>query len=358
MENCLGYSIEDASGWSADEWNRLACSALSLAGDKMIARHNHFKNVNFGISVTGDSAHVAHNTIENFSGDGIRGIGDYGTFEYNIIKNCYDVNSNHDDGFQSWSIGEDGKVGTGVVKGIVLRANTIINYEDINQPHRGTLQGIGCFDGMFEDWVIENNVIMVDHWHGITLAGAINCRIVNNTVVDLNSERPGPPWIKIGNHKNGTKSSGCLIRNNLSTSISKNDDVTIDNNIIVDDYDAFFVDYAKKDLRLKEGCIAIDSGSAESAPNTDLSNASRHGRIDVGAYEFVDISGVFPKTSRTTDKNYTGKAHIFDLRGRLIEIIDGGVDTKNLIRQSSLGGNVYIVHYPLLKHNGKKMIMK
>ena len=52
------------------------------------------------------------------------------------------------------------------------------------QPHRGALQGIGCFDGMFVDWIIENNVIIVDHYHGITLGGARGCRIVNNTVID------------------------------------------------------------------------------------------------------------------------------------------------------------------------------
>ena len=60
----------------------------------------------------------------------------------------------------------------GEVVGLVLRGNTIINYEDPDQPHRGTLQGIGCFDGMFVDWIIENNVIIVDHYHGITLSGA------------------------------------------------------------------------------------------------------------------------------------------------------------------------------------------
>ena len=147
--------------------------------------------MNFGISVTGASNVVERNVIENFSGDGLRGLGDYGVFEFNTVKNCYDVNANHDDGFQSWSVGPGG-VGTGVVRGIVLRGNRILNYEDPNQPHRGTLQGIGCFDGFFEDWIIENNEILTDHWHGITLSGARNCRIVNNTVVDLNTTSPGP----------------------------------------------------------------------------------------------------------------------------------------------------------------------
>ena len=67
------------------------------------------------------------------------------------------------------------------------------NYEDPNQPFRGTLQGLGCFDGFYIDWVIENNLVVTDHWHGISLCGAVNCRIVNNTVVDANDVSPGPP---------------------------------------------------------------------------------------------------------------------------------------------------------------------
>ncbi|UCD52697.1 MAG: hypothetical protein JSW27_08675, partial [Phycisphaerales bacterium] len=138
------------------------------------------------------------------------------TFEYNTVKNCYNVNANHDDGFQSWSVGPGG-VGTGEVVGVVLRGNTIINYEDPNQPHRGALQGIGCFDGTFVDWVVENNVVITDHWHGITLGGARGCLVINNTVLDRNEQRPGPPWICIDRHKNGTAPVDCVVRNNLAT---------------------------------------------------------------------------------------------------------------------------------------------
>jgi hypothetical protein len=176
---CTAYTVMDASAWSLNDWDTKSCNAMSLPGKKMKASGNHFKNVNFGISVSGDSCLVEYNTVENFAGDGLRGLGDYDIFQYNVIKNCYDVNANHDDGFQSWSVGDNG-VGTGVVKGMILRGNTIINYEDPNQPFRGTLQGIGCFDGMFEDWRVENNVVITDHWHGITLSGSKNCVIINN----------------------------------------------------------------------------------------------------------------------------------------------------------------------------------
>jgi hypothetical protein len=41
-----------------------------------------------------------------------------------------------------------GGVGTGVVRDVVLRGNTIINFENPDQPMKSALQGIGLFDGM------------------------------------------------------------------------------------------------------------------------------------------------------------------------------------------------------------------
>jgi parallel beta-helix repeat protein len=170
---------------------------------------------------------------------------------------------------------------------VVLRGNTIINYEDPQQPHRGTLQGIGCFDGMFVDWVVENNVVITDHYHGITLSGARNCRIINNTVIDRRDGRPGPPWIRIGNHKNGTPSTGCVVRNNLASSLNVVDGAKVDHNLIVKNPKALFADVAAFDLRLRSDSEAIDAGSPEKAPSRDAAGVSRpQGEgIDIGAYE-------------------------------------------------------------------------
>jgi hypothetical protein len=295
IEHCEIYTIRDSSPWTAADWDAKACNGISISGPNNRVSANRLLNVNFGISVTGASNVVERSVIENFSGDGMRGLGDYGVFEFNTVKNCYDVNANHDDGFQSWSVGPGG-VGTGVVRGIILRGNRILNYEDASQPHRRTLQGIGCFDGFFEDWIIENNEILTDHWHGITLSGARNCRIVNNTVVDLNTASPGPPWIRIGQHKDGTASSGNIIRNNLATDYSVDAGAAVqDHNLEIRDYPLYFRDYEQGDLHLRAGSPAIDAGSAESAPAADAAGVARPldgdgdgaARWDVGAHEFV-----------------------------------------------------------------------
>ncbi len=291
VEGCTLRSTEDATAWSAAQWNELSSSGIEADGTRITVRGNRLKNVNSGITVGASHALVERNMVENFAGDGLRGLGDHSVFQYNVVKNCYDVNDNHDDGFQSWSHGPKG-VGSGQVVGMVLRGNTIINYEDPNQPHRGTLQGIGCFDGMFVDWIVENNVVLVDHYHGITLGGARGCRIVNNTVIDPNDQRPGPAAVRIGKHKNGTPSSGCTIRNNLASAIhvSEGKDIEVDHNLIARDPQSWFVDFAAGDLRLKKGSPAVDAGSRQTAPETDRLGTARPqgGGVDVGAYELQD----------------------------------------------------------------------
>lgn len=289
VEDCVLQSASDTSAWSATDWNERSCSGISADGPRIVVRRNRLKNVNSGISLSGPHGLVERNVVENFAGDGLRGLGDHCVFQYNLIKNCYDVNDNHDDGFQSWSYGPDG-VGTSEVIGMVLRGNTIINFDDPNQPHRGPLQGIGCFDGMFVDWIVENNVIVVDHWHGITLMGARGCRIVNNTVIDPNTEEPGPAGITISSHKKKIPSTGCVVRNNLTTSLTKGGagDMVLDHNVIVDDPVSFFVDPANGNLQLKEGSPAIDAGSPELAPEMDIAETPRSqgSAVDVGAYEY------------------------------------------------------------------------
>lgn len=290
VDHCTLHSVADASSWGADEWINLASDGIHVGGDRVSVHDCSVRNVRFGIGVDGADARIRRNVIDGFSADGLRGLGDGGVFEYNTVKNDYigdELDENHDDGFQSWSIGSDGEVGTGAVTGVTLRGNLFINAENPANPLRGTLQGIGCFDGLFVDWVVENNVVITDHWHGISFYGMRDSRIVNNTVIDLADGQPGPPWIGVFPHKDGRHSQNIVVRNNLATDYTlSGDGIVDDHNLVITDAAALFV-APPFDLHLRAGAAAIDAGSATLAPALDVEGRGRPqgAGFDIGAYE-------------------------------------------------------------------------
>jgi len=284
------FSIDDASSWGADQWVHLASNGIEVGAARVSIHDNRLRNVRFGIGVGGADASIRHNLIDGFSADGLRGLGDNGLFEYNRVQNNLigdPDDDNHDDGFQSWTIGEDGEVGTGEVRGVTLRGNLFINATDPGNPLRSSMQGIGCFDGFFVDWVVENNVVITDHWHGISFYGMRDSRIVNNTVIDLDDGQPGPPWIMVTDHKDGRPSENVVVRNNLATDFSfEGINITDDHNLLIDDANALFV-APPFDLHLLPAAAAIDAGSADLAPLLDIDGVHRPqgAGFDLGAYE-------------------------------------------------------------------------
>lgn len=286
INDCDIYST-DAPWTTADEWNAKMSNGIYIAADSVNVINSSIRNSNFGLQAAGNYILAESNEIINFAGDGMRVIGSNIIFKYNLIKNCYVVNDNHDDGIQSWA----------EINGVVsddnqLIGNVIINTDDENRPLNGPLQGIGCFDGFFNRWKVINNVVIVDHWHGITFLGARDCDIINNTVIDLTPDvTPGESWILIDDHKNGTPSSGCVIANNVAN------DFIVDgiesNNQTLNTYQAYadnFVDYINLDFHPKPNSVLIDAGDVAYAPSHDIELRSRDNGAgpDVGAYEFVD----------------------------------------------------------------------
>ena len=307
LKDCFIYSALDTEGWSQSDWENRMGNGISCSGPHCLITNNHIKNISFGLSLNRPARYtvVSHNVIENVLNDGVRGLSDYGKFEYNTVKNFYVSNSNHDDIFQSWSGGSNGvPVGADTVTGIELRGNLFISHTDPDQPLITHPQGIGCFDGVFKDWIIENNLIVTEHWHGISLYGAINCKIVNNTLVEnpLDLADKMVPWIKVTAHKNNTPATGNLVRNNITSSMKNDDDIgTVDHNIVTKDYTDHFVDYAAFDFHLKEGSDAIDAGSDENTPVIDLEQNTRTKPYDIGCYEKDAVTGITYSAPDNTD---------------------------------------------------------
>lgn len=302
VHRCEIYST-DTPWQTADDWNNKMSNGLYIKADSVIATNNLIRNINFGLQAVGNYIEADHNQIINFAGDGMRIVGSNITFKYNLIKNCYKVNDNHDDGIQSWA-----QINGVVADDNQVIGNIIINTDDPSRPLNGPLQGIGCFDGFYNRWKVINNLIVVDHWHGITFLGANDCEIINNTVLDLTPNiTPGGSWIRVNKHKDGSPSSGCLVANNVANSFYV--DGTLSNNVVLNTnqkYTANFVDYGNFDFHLLPTSTLIDAADPVYAPNMDIEGNGRpFGNLpDIGAYEFSTTTS----TSFGSDKN---AVHIF-----------------------------------------------
>jgi len=191
-------------------------------------------------------------------------------------------------------------VGKGTVYRITLRGNIFISRRNPAQPYYAPPQGIGCFDGMYEDWVVENNLIVSQTYHGIALYGAVNCKVVNNTLVENPLDGTGTirPWVLVTSHKanaDGTPwavpSTGNLIRNNISArpaSMVAGGGV-IDHNQTTTAYTTYFTDYAGFDFSLKPTAPAVDAGLETDAPTSDIDGNPRIIPFDIGAYEYQGL---------------------------------------------------------------------
>jgi hypothetical protein len=293
IDNCKIFTALDTSSWTVTDWLNKRKSGISVDGDNCLITNNHVENVGFGITVSGRSALVAHNTVLNFAGDAMRGLGDYGVFKYNFVANAIKVDENHDDGFQSWS--RDGQP----VIGVVLRGNQFFtSYNHPNPDLLSTFQGIGCFDGYYEDWLIVNNLVAISHYHGISLYGARNSRIINNTVVDdsLHADDPMVPWIRLTAHKDGSYGEGNVVRNNIGRLSCIDTGVTIDHNVDPGvrsgdllNYDAYFEDRMAYDFSLKSSAPAVGAGTSDLAPEIDIRGRKRGAKIDTGAYQDTPV---------------------------------------------------------------------
>ncbi|MEP2026794.1 Ig-like domain-containing protein, partial [Reichenbachiella sp.] len=306
FKNCLIQSAAESSTWTKSDWYANAKGGMDMRGENIVVEHTTIKNTYHAMSLRGDNSRATSNLIDNFAGDGIRGLGQFQTFEYNTVRDCYveDYDTNHDDAFQTYILTGDPKS-----EGMILRFNTILLFEDpitqfvIDNDLIGeSMQGIIITDGYPDAWVVENNLLVTDHYHGISLYGARNSRVQNNTVIKHPYFSDSKiPWVLIDdNSKTGQTNFNNTVRNNLASDITfdKFDETsTVEGNLQIglnssSSYDDYFQDYEDYNFLTKAESPAINAGVNTDLTELDLAGNQRlaNGTVDAGAYEYYSPS--------------------------------------------------------------------
>ncbi|MCK5788050.1 MAG: hypothetical protein KAH32_03570, partial [Chlamydiia bacterium] len=174
FDNCIIYSVDNSDSWTAEDWKAKSWNGLFITSisNNISIINSTLKNVNFAIHMDSQTKNntVRNVLVDNFCGDGIR-LTNGSILEYSTIQDAYKVNGNHDDMLQLF-----------VSENIIIRGNKLISSTEESPLLGHDCQGIGAFDGWFDNILIENNLVVIDHWHAISLYGARNCKIINNTV--------------------------------------------------------------------------------------------------------------------------------------------------------------------------------
>jgi parallel beta-helix repeat protein len=297
--------------WDSAKWEARKFSGILLEGPQSLVIRSRLTGIRHGIMVLNDSK-IIDNVIDGYNGDGLRAFS-RSTVRGNRVFNCVQTDGNHADGFQSYSL--DGVP----VTDLVMENNIIIEWIGAaDHPLRCSLQGVGLFDGPYDNLTIINNLVSATQYHGISVYGARGAKIINNTVVNSLGLVGKYPYIAVHPRKDGTPTTDVLVANNIAMSIqgiaSDVDRIVFRNNSLVGIPSQVFENLAVFDYRPKASSGLVDTGDATVAPPTDVMGQKRpSGPLpDRGAYEVqgettlapepvVPVEGIAPPPDTTTD---------------------------------------------------------
>jgi len=293
------FTAPEVTNWAPDDWvSKPKMYGLITRARCALVRGNEFFNLRNALDIGGDASVIEDNDFHDFGNDAM----DFHASNLTIRRNHISASRHppaeklHPDGLQGWAL--DGAVH----RDILIDGNVVAN---LNPADDNYMQGISIFTGRFENVTIQNNVVATNTWHGITLYGVRNARVLNNTVV---ATRPGDrdSWILIHDSSDHATRGEALARNNIATAIVvENADVTLDHNLtaqpvrvqkqgrVVDDgnnlvapltplFRAFSPASGALDLHLTAAIPVL--GAMEGAPDRDADGRRRGAPDDPGAY--------------------------------------------------------------------------
>lgn len=269
--------------WTAEDWLGLGKSGIRLNGSNSRILKSRTIGVGAALTIMGPDSEMIGNEVIGHSADAMRAFGDRSLVKGNRTRDAFKVSTNHDDGFQSWSINSV------PVTGLTLDGNIIVGWQhpDRDHPLRSwNLQGIGLFDGWYDDLTIINNIVAVTMFHGITVMGTRGALIANNTTLTLDYDPTQPKDspkartspIRVFNKKNGSPSLGVVMANNVAMGIGGNiaeDQITWIDNTVYSDPASVFEDVAGFDFRPRADSGAIDTADSAYATARDVFDNAR-----------------------------------------------------------------------------------
>ena len=273
--------------WSAEDWTGpRSVRGVRLRGPDNVLRHSVLTGVSNGISAEGPRAQVIGNEVRGFSRDGLRGLSSGSLFRRNTVRDCVDVDDNHDDGFQAW-VAKPGRWGPSELRDVTLDGNTILEWTGpADHPLRCRLQGIALFDPPFENWTIINNLVVVSAYHGIALYGGIDSRVINNTVISATGAQRNAPWIRQQATERAAPRN-TVFANNVAAAFRLGDmePNPLEHNVVSAMPFRDFENPAAFDFRPRADSRLLGAADPDLAPPNDLTGRPRPGAPAIGALE-------------------------------------------------------------------------
>lgn len=278
----------DYKTWDAQKWQQIASGMMLRRGKCSTAYRNELENLRMGIQayvrdndmtqeIQSLKVLIKNNLIKNISADFMRPLGSDITLDGNIGLDHYvsgaDGDANHDDFIQGFAY----PIGT-EFSNVKITNNFYQSSTDITRPYQSAGQGVVIFDGLYTNFLIENNTLISDHWHGITVFWGRDGVIKNNTVMALDDTTGRYMWIQSEKDKSGKHNpENVVVTNNVANRFRLNantvgrDNVTV-NRVEVADHLVEFSPYELTfDAALKEDSLYYQESAGSSLTSVEKS---------------------------------------------------------------------------------------
>jgi hypothetical protein len=299
ISKCTFITAENTGALPVDEIKSKIRKGISIEGSRHEITFNTFSGISTALDINADKCKISGNRISDFTEHAILCKGSNNVFTNNLIKNFVNTGFNAA-AFKALS-SPDKPSSSNIILG-----NVIVDYTSPDRDKVAPLMGIVGFDGNYTKWIIENNIVVTDHWHGITFFNITNSEIVNNTVIDpyLDTKYPnlsedlrnksfGPVRIWISKTEKGAVSSGNVTANNLASDyfIEDAEGVNTNNIKVASLYgamDNYFMRWDYLDFHLRDSALAVNAGNNDYAPGIDADGTKRPlgSAVNAGAYEY------------------------------------------------------------------------